>query len=47
MAGNPHPIRVPPVRPLYRFSATALGASMWFFVSFCPEELLAVSRDPA
>lgn len=32
MAGN-HPIHVHPVRPLYRFSATMLGASMWFFVS--------------
>lgn len=29
--GN-HPIHVHPVRPLYRFAATALGASMWFFV---------------
>lgn len=26
MAGNP------PVRPIYRFMATGLGASMWFFV---------------
>lgn len=32
MAGN-HPIHVHPARPLYRFTATALGASMWFFVS--------------
>lgn len=31
MAGN-HPIHVHPVRPLYRYSATLLGASMWFFV---------------
>lgn len=27
-----HPIHVHPARPLYRFMATALGASMWFFV---------------
>jgi hypothetical protein len=27
-----HPIHIHPVRPLYRFMATALGASMWFFV---------------
>lgn len=36
MAGK-HPIQIHPVRPLYRFAATGLGASMWFFVSviFC------------
>ena len=28
-----HPIHVHPARPFYRFAATALGASMWFFVS--------------
>jgi hypothetical protein len=27
-----HPIHVHPARPLYRISATLLGASMWFFV---------------
>lgn len=27
-----HPVHVHPARPLYRFAATALGASMWFFV---------------
>lgn len=27
-----HPIHVHPARPLYRFFATGLGASMWFFV---------------
>ena len=27
-----HPIHIHPVRPLYRFFATALPASMWFFV---------------
>lgn len=33
MAGHSsHPIHIHPVRPLYRFTATALGASMWFFV---------------
>jgi len=32
MAGK-HPIHIHPVRPLYRFAATGLGASMWFFVS--------------
>jgi hypothetical protein len=31
MSGK-HPIHVHPVRPFYRFTATALGASMWFFV---------------
>lgn len=31
MAAN-HPIHIHPARPLYRFTATALGASMWFFV---------------
>ena len=31
-AGAQHPIHVHPARPLYRFMATALGASMWFFV---------------
>ena len=35
MAGN-HPIYIHPVRPLYRFAATGLGASMWFFVSTRP-----------
>jgi len=29
--GN-HPLHIHPARPLYRFAATALGASMWFFV---------------
>lgn len=29
-----HPIRIPPVRPLYRVAARGLGASMWFFVRF-------------
>lgn len=32
MAGK-HPIHIHPARPLYRFAATGLGASMWFFVS--------------
>ena len=27
-----HPIRIPPVRPLYAVAARGLGASMWFFV---------------
>ncbi|KAF2275297.1 uncharacterized protein EI97DRAFT_434513 [Westerdykella ornata] len=31
---GPHPIKVPPVRPLYRFMATGLGASMWFFLMY-------------
>ncbi|PBP17429.1 hypothetical protein BUE80_DR011790 [Diplocarpon rosae] len=30
MAGK-HPIHIHPVRPLYRFAATGLSASMWFF----------------
>ncbi|KAK0663817.1 NADH dehydrogenase (ubiquinone) 1 beta subcomplex subunit 2 [Lasiodiplodia hormozganensis] len=29
-----HPIHVHPVRPLYRFFATGLGASMWFFLMY-------------
>jgi hypothetical protein len=35
MAGpGPHPVPyIKPARPLYRFAATGLGASMWFFVS--------------
>ena len=28
-----HPVQIPPVRPLYRFAATGLGATMWFFVN--------------
>ena len=32
-AHGAHPIHIHPVRPLYRFAATGLGASMWFFVS--------------
>ncbi|KAL6164421.1 hypothetical protein ACJQWK_09157 [Exserohilum turcicum] len=27
-----HPIHIHPARPFYRFMATGLGASMWFFV---------------
>ncbi|KAF6241600.1 hypothetical protein HO173_000311 [Letharia columbiana] len=39
MAGNSgghgnHPIHMHPVRPLYRYSATLLGASMWFFLMY-------------
>ncbi|KAL1975316.1 hypothetical protein VTN31DRAFT_3708 [Thermomyces dupontii] len=35
-AGGPgkHPITVPHTRPFYRFAATALGASMWFFLMY-------------
>ncbi|KAF7511365.1 hypothetical protein GJ744_004930 [Endocarpon pusillum] len=30
-----HPVtHVKPARPLYRFAATALGASMWFFLMY-------------
>ncbi|OJD14737.1 hypothetical protein AJ78_04935 [Emergomyces pasteurianus Ep9510] len=29
-----HPIQVGQARPLYRFAATALGASMWFFLMY-------------
>jgi len=32
-APGSHPIKVPPVKPLYKFFATGLGATMWFFVS--------------
>jgi len=35
-----HPIHIHPARPLYRFFATALPASMWFFV-----RLLAAMKD--
>ena len=31
-----HPVHIHPVRPLYRFAATGLGASMWFFVRSLP-----------
>ncbi|OBT48187.1 hypothetical protein VE00_00958 [Pseudogymnoascus sp. WSF 3629] len=35
MAGpGAHPIHIHPVRPLYRFAATGLGASMWFFLMY-------------
>ncbi|OQD70534.1 hypothetical protein PENDEC_c023G03568 [Penicillium decumbens] len=35
MAGpSHHPIHVHPARPLYRFIATGLGASMWFFLMY-------------
>ncbi|KAJ5302638.1 hypothetical protein N7476_009437 [Penicillium atrosanguineum] len=35
MAGpSSHPIHVHPARPLYRFIATGLGASMWFFLMY-------------
>lgn len=27
---------IPPIHRFYRFTATALGASMWFFVSYLP-----------
>ncbi|KAJ0423373.1 hypothetical protein BJY00DRAFT_50172 [Aspergillus carlsbadensis] len=33
MAAN-HPIHIHPARPFYRFTATALGASMWFFLMY-------------
>ncbi|GAB7362413.1 hypothetical protein MBLNU230_g2736t1 [Neophaeotheca triangularis] len=29
-----HPIHIHPARPLYRFAATGLGASMWFFLMY-------------
>jgi len=34
MAAGKHPVQIPPVRPLYRFAATGLGASMWFFLMY-------------
>ncbi|KAG4436950.1 hypothetical protein IFR05_007563 [Cadophora sp. M221] len=34
MAAGKHPVNIPPVRPLYRFAATGLGASMWFFLMY-------------
>jgi hypothetical protein len=40
MAG-PHPVKIHPARPLYRFVATGLGASMWFFVSM-PDEVTSL-----
>jgi hypothetical protein len=37
MAGpSHHPVHIHPARPLYRFIATGLGASMWFFVRYPP-----------
>ncbi|CAK1366604.1 hypothetical protein CB0940_09037 [Cercospora beticola] len=29
-----HPIHIHPARPLYRFAAVGLGASMWFFLFY-------------
>ncbi|KAK6349668.1 hypothetical protein TWF696_005947 [Orbilia brochopaga] len=29
-----HPLRMPHVRPFYKVTATALGASMWFFIFY-------------
>ena len=49
MAGTPpnpaagkhaHPIQIPRVRPLYRFAATGLSASMWFFVGVYADALV-------
>lgn len=37
-----HPIHIHPVRPLYRFMATGLGASMWFFV--CEDVVVEVDN---
>ncbi|KAJ5765569.1 hypothetical protein N7520_005128 [Penicillium odoratum] len=35
MAGKSHhPVHIHAARPLYRFTATALGASMWFFLMY-------------
>lgn len=39
-AQGAHPIRVPPVRPLYAVAARGLGASMWFFVRSRPGRYL-------
>ncbi|KAK4127693.1 hypothetical protein N657DRAFT_641703 [Parathielavia appendiculata] len=33
----------PPVRPIYRFMATGLGASMWFWVCRNPEKFCSCS----
>lgn len=38
-----HPIHIHPVRPLYRFMATGLGASMWFFVRHVPTVVRAAN----
>ncbi|KAI5918046.1 hypothetical protein F4810DRAFT_715836 [Camillea tinctor] len=32
--GGSGPIKAPHVPPVYRFAATALGASMWFFLMY-------------
>ncbi|XMA12402.1 hypothetical protein WAI453_005193 [Rhynchosporium graminicola] len=34
MAAGKHPVTLPRVRPFYRFAATGLGASMWFFLMY-------------
>ncbi|KAG9247881.1 hypothetical protein BJ878DRAFT_490682 [Calycina marina] len=65
MAGTPgpvapgaHPVKIPPVRPLYRFFATGLGATMWFFVGVqlirssqsaadCPQLMYRAKKDGA
>ncbi|TVY85182.1 NADH dehydrogenase [ubiquinone] 1 beta subcomplex subunit [Lachnellula suecica] len=38
MRGKPmpgqHSVQIPRARPLYRFAATGLSASMWFFLMY-------------
>lgn len=43
---NNHPIKVPPGPPLYRFAATALGASMWFWVCFAHNLYPQLLKEP-
>ena len=47
MAGpGPHPVSyIKPARPLYRFAATGLGASMWFFVSTLASSIILNRAD--
>ncbi|KAL5319487.1 hypothetical protein ACEPPN_012541 [Leptodophora sp. 'Broadleaf-Isolate-01'] len=46
MAAGKHPVNIPPVRPLYRFAATGLGASMWFFLMYRAKKDGIVLRAP-
>ncbi|KAJ8611328.1 hypothetical protein MRB53_037998 [Persea americana] len=44
-AHGAHPIHIHPARPLYRFAAVALPASMWFFVSLISYMLCFSDRE--
>ncbi|KAK4177193.1 hypothetical protein QBC36DRAFT_327560 [Triangularia setosa] len=37
----------PPIRPLYRYAATGLGASMWFWIFYRAKEDGTIPTNPA